>query len=157
MQLYLNITRTLIQIAPFKSKVGASGASCNISHANTARQDSAGDDCPLCQEVHYNKRGEIKNSFFYCPKFQEMRISDRIRACSRNYYCKRCLFYKNEKNHPSGACFYSNKTNAKCTSSFLTIRYKIRLRTRVNWRWTFETRQTVPFGSQAYNRECLMY
>ena len=49
-QLYLNNTRTLIQIAPSKSKEGASGASRNISHANTARPDSAGDDCLLCQE-----------------------------------------------------------------------------------------------------------
>ena len=63
MQLYLNITRTLIQITPSKSKEGASGASRNKSHANTARPDSAGDDCSLCQEVHNNRKGEIKNSF----------------------------------------------------------------------------------------------
>ena len=69
MQLYLNITRTLIQIVLSKYKQGASGASLNKSHANTARPDSAGDDCPLCQEVHYNRKGEIKNFFFYCSKF----------------------------------------------------------------------------------------
>ena len=115
MQLYLNITRTLIQITPSKSKEGTGGgASRNKSHSNTARPDSGGDDCPLCQEVHYNRKGEIKNSFFYCPKFREMSIPERIRACSRNYFCKRCLFYKDEENHPNGACLYSDKTNSKC-------------------------------------------
>ena len=44
------------------------------------------------------------------------------------------LFYKNEKNHPSKACLYSDKTNAMCTWSFSRIGYCVRLRTKVNWR-----------------------
>ena len=121
MKMYLVLTRTMLQYSAINetgSKGEKSKNSRSSSTAHSLRGDSAAGkstNCVLCNQVHLNKAGQSRDSVYFCPKFNKLSVSDRIKTCTQKFICKRCLCSKKE-NHQDKGCPRSDKSNAKCSA-----------------------------------------